>query len=151
MNEDNQNDRSPEEKAPDADESILNLTEPAGDSQEAAGEDETNSDVEEIDPLAATAELEEGFDDDLDVDQDEDDFIDSMGMEIGAEEEDEAADTDLPEALDVAPEQLDAALERVIQKMFYDKIDRVLVNVIEKRVKREIDRIKTALLDEAGD
>ena len=151
MNEDNQNDRSPEEKAPDADESILNLTEPAGDSQEAAGEDETNSDVEEIDPLAATAELEEGFDDDLDVDQDEDDFIDSMGMEIGAEEEDEAADTDLPEALDVAPEQVDAALERVIQKMFYDKIDRVLVNVIEKRVKREIDRIKTALLDEAGD
>jgi len=157
MNEDNQNDRSPEEKAPDADESILNLTEPAGDSQEAAGEDETNSDVEEIDPLAATAELEEGFDDDLDVDQDEDDFIDSMGMEIGAEEEeqedaaDEAADTDLPEALDVAPEQLDAALERVIQKMFYDRIDRILVNVIEKRVKMEIDRIRKALLDEAGD
>lgn len=141
MNEDNQHDRSPEEKAPDTDEPILNLTEPADDSQEA------------VDPLAATAELEEGFDDDFDADQDEDDFVDSLGMEIGAEEDaaDEAADTDLPEALDVSPEQLDAALERVIQKMFYDRIDRILVNVIEKRVKREIDRIKTVLLDEAGD
>jgi len=42
-------------------------------------------------------------------------------------------------------------LERVIQKMFYDRIDRILVNVIEKRVKMEIDRIRKALLDEAGD
>ena len=157
MSEDNQHDRTPEEKAPDADEAILNLTETVDNSQEAAGEDETSSDAEEVDPLAATAELEEGFDDDFDADQDEDDFIDSMGMEIGAEEEeqedaaDEAADTDLSEGLDVAPEQLDAALERVIQKMFYDRIDRILVNVIEKRVKMEIDRIRKALLDEAGD
>lgn len=146
MSQNNQNDRSPEEQAPEADEPILNLTDPAGNSQE---------DAIEVDPLAATAELEEGLDDDFD--EDEDDFIDSMGMEIGEDEEEEedaadaAADTDLPEALDVSPEQLDAALERVIQKMFYDKIDRVLVNVIEKRVKREIDRIKAALLDEAGD
>ena len=143
MNEDNQNDRSPEEKAPDTDDPILDLTESAQDSQKTAGE-------EEIDPLAATAALEEGTDHDFD--EDEDDFIDSMGMEIGEEDAaDEALDTALLEALDISPEHLDAALERVIQKMFYDKIDRILVNVIEKRVKREIDRIKTALLHEAGD
>lgn len=141
MNEENQNNQSPEEQTPEADEPILNLTEPASDSQEA---------TEEVDPLAATAELEEGLHDDLD--EDEDDFVDSLGMEIGAEEEEEdAADTDLPEALDVSPEQVDAALERVIQKMFYDRIDRILVNVIEKRVKMEINRIKATLLDEAGD
>jgi hypothetical protein len=157
MNEDNQHDRSPEEKAPEADEPILNLTEAVNDPQEAAGKDEISSDVTDIDPLAATVELEEGLGDDLAMDQDDDDFVDSLGMEIGAEEEeeedaaDEAADASLPEALDVSPEQLDAALERVIQKMFYDRIDRILVNVIEKRVKREIDRIKAALIDEAGD
>ena len=138
MNEDKQNDRSPEEEAPDTDEPILNLTDPAG-----------HDDAIEVDPLAATAELEEGLDDD--IDEDDDDFIDSMGMEIGEEDEEDTADVDLPEDFHISPEQLDAALERVIQKMFYDRIDRVLVNVIEKRVKREINRIKTALLDEAGD
>ncbi len=135
MTQDNQNDRSPEDKASDADEPILHLTESADD--------------EELDPLAATAELEEGLDDDFH--EEDDDFVDSLGMEIGEEEEEDGADMDLPAGLDIAPEQLDAALERVIQKMFYDKIDRVLVSVIEKRVKREINRIKTALLDEVDD
>ena len=141
MTQDNQNDQSPEEKASDADEPILHLTEPADDIQEA--------DDEDLDPLAATAELEEGLDDDFH--EEEDDFVDSLGMEIGTEEEEDGTAMDLPEGLDIAPEQLDAALERVIQKMFYDKIDRVLVSVIEKRVKREINRIKTALLDEVDD
>jgi NAD(P)-dependent dehydrogenase (short-subunit alcohol dehydrogenase family) len=133
MTQDNQNDRSTEEKAPDADEPILHLTDSA----------------EDIDPLEATAELEEGLTDS--IDDDEDDFVDSLGMEIGAEEDEEEAEHASGLDLDISPEQVDAALERVVQKMFYDRIDRILVTVIEKRVKREIDRIKSALIDEAGD
>ena len=53
MNEDNQHERSPEEQVPEADEPILNLTEAVNDPEE----DETSSDAEEIDPLAATWNL----------------------------------------------------------------------------------------------
>jgi len=101
--------------------------------------------------------LEESFDDDLDVDHEEDDFVDSMGMEIGTEydeDEDEAeetADTSPPaEGIDISSEQLDAALERVIKNMFYDKIDSILVEVIEKTVSKEIERLKRLLTEEVS-
>jgi len=150
MNENNQPDQSSEKKATKIDEPILDLTETVGGTQESGGDAST-----EVDPLAATI-VDDGFDDQFDDDQDDDDFVDSLGMEIGVEddeEEDSSApgfETDELSFADVSPEQLDAALERVIQKMFYDRIDRILVNVIEKRVKMEIDRIKGMLLDEEG-
>ena len=148
MNQNNQSDQSSEKKAPEIDEPILDLTESADTTQESGGDASM-----EVDPLAATI-VDESFDDGFDDDQDDDDFVDSLGMEIGAQDDeeedfsapgyetDEVSLADVPGALDVSPEQLDAALERVIQKMFYDRIDRILVNVIEKRVKMEIDRIK---------
>jgi hypothetical protein len=58
---------------------------------------------------------------------------------------------DLLDAEKVSDEQVEAALERVIKKMFYDKIDRILVEVIEKTVTREIERIKGVLLEDAVD
>ena len=157
MSETNQPDQTNEGKTPQADEPILDLTETIDNAQDAAGPDA------EVDPLAATVELEESLEEDYDDDQDDDDdFVDSLGMEIGAEDDDDdlvetqdlfqqPSDSDPAAMLDVSPEQLDAALERVIQKMFYDRIDRILVTVIEKRVKGEIDRIKTILLDETAD
>lgn len=146
MTENNQPDRL-------TDEPILDLTEAVEGTQESV-----DNGSGEVDPLATTLEFENDFDDGFDSDQDDDDFVDSLGMEIGDEDDEEQEEFSTPEeqtdvsgALDVSPEQLDAALERVIQKMFYDRIDRILVNVIEKRVKREIERIKGMLLDEAGD
>ena len=166
MNENSQSDQLHKEEKPLEEEPILDLTdEMAGDEgadelmdaiEESAGPDESDAGLE-ADPLAATVELEDGFDDDFDADPDDDDFVDSLGMEIGSDEE---QDQDVAEVetvtepaatLDVTPEELDAALERVIQKMFYDRIDRILVDVIERRVKKEIDRIKEALLGEASD
>lgn len=155
---------------PEDDEPILDLTDEVVETPEASEElidfieevDEPSTDDEtdpgmEADPLAATVELEDDFGDDLGIDHEEDDFVDSLGMEIEEEQADEvvseadkAMDAALPEGVAISGEQLDAALERVIRKMFYDKIDRVLVEVIEKTVTKEIDRLKSILLEEAS-
>ncbi len=155
MTENNQPDQG---KTPDDDEPVLELTEEITAASDDAGESIDHAE----DPLAATIELDEGFDDDLDVDPVEDDFVDSLGMEIGTEDEEdedeaepeetaaEPADTVPAEGIDISSEQLDAALERVIKNMFYDKIDSVLVEVIEKTVSKEIERLKKILTEEVS-
>ena len=153
MNENNQPDQ---EKKPDDDELILELTEEVTEASEDADEPIDHAE----DPLAATIKLEEDFDDHLDIDHEEDDFVDSLGMEIGTEdEEDEAepeetatepADTVPAEGLEISGEQLDAALERVIKNMFYDKIDSLLGDVIEKTVSKEIELLKKVLQEEVS-
>lgn len=54
-----------------------------------------------------------------------------------------------PESL--AADELEAALEKVIRKMFGDKIDRLLDNAIEKTVSAEIARLKDQLLGDGPD
>jgi hypothetical protein len=74
-----------------------------------------------------------------------DDFADSLGIEVKTGE-------DIPEVSlkgdRVSDEQVEAALERVVKKMFYEKIDGILVEVIEKTVKTEIERLKSIMLEE---
>jgi hypothetical protein len=151
MSENNQPDQ---EKKLDDDESILDLTHEVAEASEDAGEPTDYA----ADTLAATMELDEDFDDDLDIDHEEDDFVDSLGMEIGTDDEEddeevepeETADTVPTAGLDISSEQLDAALERVIKNMFYDKIDGLLVEVIEKTVSKEIERLKKILTEEVS-
>lgn len=47
----------------------------------------------------------------------------------------------------VSPAQLEAALERVVRRMFSDRIEAMLLEVLEKAVLKEIQRIKDTLLD----
>ena len=155
MNKNNKPAQLMEGAIPEDDEPVLDLTNEFIDTPEAA--EEIIDLVDEVNPLAATAELEPAFDDDLGIDHEEDDFVDSLGMEIDEEADveivsgaDKAAGAALPEGADISGAQLDAALERVIRKMFYDKIDRVLVEVIEKTVTKEIERLKNILLEEAS-
>ena len=77
-----------------------------------------------------------------------DDFVDSLGIELDTEKD---AQENLFDADKVTGEQVEAALERVIKKMFHEKIDRLLVDTIEKTVTREIEKLKKALLDDATD
>ncbi len=100
----------------------------------------------ESDLFEATIDLDEEFDQEVPMNPSlKDDFTDSLGIEL------ETGD-DIPEdSLEVgrvSDEQIEAALERVIKKMFYEKIDGILVEVIEKTVKREIERLKNILLEE---
>jgi hypothetical protein len=146
MDENNKSDQFMEDQKPLDDEPVLDLT------QEIPGnalDDDSGY------------HSEEGYDEFGGGHDDDDDFVTSLGMEIDSHDEDDEApeaedissppDTAFDGALEISPEQLDAALERVIQQMFYDRIDRILVDVIERRVKREIDRIKGILLGDTSD
>jgi len=100
----------------------------------------------ESDLFEATIDFDAEFDQEVSMDPSlKDDFADSLGIEL------ETGD-DIPEgSLEtgrVSDEQIESALERVIKKMFYEKIDGILVEVIEKTVKREIERLKNILLEE---
>ena len=90
-------------------------------------------------------EADEGLAMDLAI---ENDFVDSMGVELDSEKD---VSEDFPGIGDVSDEQIDAALERVIKKMFHEKIDHLLVEVIEKTVKKEIERLKGILLEDSTD
>ena len=54
-----------------------------------------------------------------------------------------AADT-----LAIDPGQLEAALEKAVEKAFAGKIEQILVSVVEKAVKNEISRLRDLLMDE---
>jgi hypothetical protein len=113
-------------------------------SEEAEDLTDLNSDLLE-DPLI----LDDKFKEEAGADQAlGDDFVDSLGMELGAKED---ISEDVLEPEKVSDAQIEAALERVIKEMFYEKIDGILVEVIEKTVTREIERLKSILLqDSAG-
>lgn len=51
-----------------------------------------------------------------------------------------------PEAPTLTDEQLTAALERVIEKVYGDRIEELLMATIEKTVRREIQKIKSTLM-----
>jgi hypothetical protein len=100
----------------------------------------------ESDFFEETIDFDEELDQEVSMDPSlKNDFADSLGIEIETGE-------DVPEgSLEVdrvSDEQIEAALERVIKKMFYEKIDGILVEVIEKTVKKEIERLKNILLEE---
>jgi len=66
-------------------------------------------------------------------------------LEIDSLEQDDSTDLS-----SISSEQLDLAVERVVKKMFAEKIESVLVQVIEKTVTKEINKIKNILLDETS-
>lgn len=144
---------------PDEDEEIIELIAESGDTPKeieeigesvfTTGDPSPESDDIpglESDLYEGTIDFDAEFDQEVSMDPSlKDDFADSLGIEL------ETGD-DIPEgsleAGRVSDEQIETALERVIKKMFYEKIDGILVEVIEKTVKREIERLKNILLEE---
>ena len=55
-------------------------------------------------------------------------------------------DFETTEAPPVTDEQVVAALERVIEKVYGDRIEALLLETIEKTVSREIEKIRNALM-----
>lgn len=105
--------------------------------------------------------LDYAIDEDMEkMEQDEDNFVDSLGMDLEEvteiSEEPEVVKADQEKAVGPGPvslssEQVEEALERVIKNMFSEKIDRMLSEIIEKEVTKEIERIKSILLEDAAD
>lgn len=149
-----------DEQEPAEDDAIIDLTVTASETpqeiedigepiSEAADASHEFDDIEELDnDLIKEAE---DFADELDTDSIidgalEDDFADSLGIEL---DDKEGVSGDHFEADKITDEKLEAALERVIKKVFYEKIDGLLAEAIEKTVTREIERLKKALLEES--
>ncbi|MBA3036190.1 MAG: hypothetical protein FP814_06815 [Desulfobacterium sp.] len=86
-----------------------------------------------------------------------DDFAASMGMKIDNEldsqdclSEDKGLDLETESQeeygkLAVSPQQVEAAVERVVHRILGDKIDSILIEVIERAVTQEINRLKNIL------
>jgi len=130
----------------------INKPKPSEDEEIIELADETTGEGSDLegDPLEAIFVLDDELDAEFAMDQDmRDDFIGSLGMELDSELE-TVDKEDLPEAKGISDEQVEAALERVIRKMFYEKIDHILADVIDKTVSREIETLKGAMLGDAG-
>jgi hypothetical protein len=124
---------------------------------------EAQAEAEE-DMLTDALQFDDGMEQDLDSEFDiaspDDDFVDSLGMEIDAEDGDEseppatrAPEQTLatPSVQDLGAGQLEAALENVVRKLYAEKIDRILNEVIERVVTQEIGRLKQVLLEDRED
>jgi hypothetical protein len=77
-----------------------------------------------------------------------DDFADSLGVELDTKDD---ISGDISEFDKITDEKFEAALERVIKKVYHEKIDRLLAEAIEKTVTREIEKLKKALLEDSPD
>jgi hypothetical protein len=53
--------------------------------------------------------------------------------------------------LAVTPEQIEAAVSKVIARMLEGKIEETIVATIEKAVTKEIQRLREALLEDSAD
>jgi hypothetical protein len=103
----------------------------------------------EGDLLEETSDFDDELGEEVAFDQAiNDDFVDSLGMELDSKED---VSENLLDAERVSDAQMEAALERVIKKMFYEKIDSILVEVTEKTVTRELGKLKSILLQDAAE
>lgn len=108
-------------------------------------------DIDELDSdlIKETDDFTDEFDTAAIMDKvSDDDFADSLGIELDSKED---ISGDLLEPDSITDEKIEASLERVIKKVFYEKIDRLLAEAIEKTVKKEIEKLKKALLEDSPD
>lgn len=139
-----------DQKKPDKN---LNNPKPPEDEKIIELADETTGAVSDLegDPIEPIFILDDELDSEFAMDESlEDDLMGTLGMELDLESE-TVEKEELPEAIDITDEQVEAALERVIRKMFYEKIDHILADVIDKTVSREIETLKGTMLGDAED
>ena len=108
------------------------------------------------------------LEDRLDATEEVDDFVDSLGIEIepaaspdtgptgmalergapGAKDQPPAPALDSLAASSLSAETVEAALERIIEKIWADRIEGILVETVERVVKREIEEIRSTLMED---
>ena len=131
-----------EEDSEEAEEDIIDLTE-----VDLASENATEASPENAENNSVDRNTSE-------VDDDDDD----QALLLDQEE----ADADLEKAVPspIAPpadapvfteEQLEAALERTIRKLYAEKIEQLMIETVKKTVNQEIEKIKRALLESDDD
>jgi len=114
------------------------------------------SEVEGVDGLIDsiledTLEFEEEIEEELGTDPEPiDDFVEDLGLDIDEDLADEGDPDIAAQGINLPAEQIEKALERVVTKVFSDRIEALLISVVEETVKDEIEKLK-ALIDRATD
>ncbi len=99
----------------------------------------------EVTVLEETDAFEETMDDVGEEEPaDDEDFVDTLGVDL-------ESGIDPPPPPAVSPEAVEEAIERVVKEMLSEKIDTLLRKIIESEVSKEVERIKNLLLNEAPD
>ncbi len=158
MNDENSPDQGVEMAQPLEKEEIIELTdevieapeEGAGDNTAQVEEDiieflEVEDKSEQDDDLATSIGIDDALEKEISDDQNmADRFADSLSMDLEPEID---ALEDTHEEVPLSPEHLEETLERVVKKMFSEKIEKMLAEMIEAGVSREIKSIKEKLRD----
>ncbi len=119
--------------------------------------DESTSQADLTDEPPSDAGLfEDIVSDSVDAEPVEDIVSDSVDAQPEIEDVDQPMpDTEIPEELpsaaglaNLAPEQIEESIARVIQQNFSGKIESMVAEAIEKAVSKEIDRLKNILMDD---
>ncbi len=98
------------------------------------------------DDLASSIGIDDALEKEISGDQDmADRFAGSLGMDLEPEID---ALGDMQEEVSLSPKHLEETLERVVKKMFSEKIEKMLAEMIEAAVSKEITSIKKRLLDD---
>lgn len=87
-------------------------------------------DLDDLEAAAAAEEIDKELNDYFDL-QETDEFV-SLGKEAGFEASEPA----------ITPEMLDAALERVLSRMYGEKIEQLIADMVEKKLAEKTDRLK---------
>ena len=133
MNNENNPDQGVEKAQPLEEEEIIELT-------DEIIEASINDD------LASSIGIDDALEKEISGDQDmADRFAGSLGMDLEPEID---ALEDIHEEVSLSPEHLEETLERVVKKMFSEKIEKMLAEMIEAAVSKEIKSIKERLLDD---
>jgi len=121
--------------------------------------DEDEDDIIELTDVVSDSSIDESHE----IEQ-TDSLIDSLGIPLEPEsalldmEADILSDLDtdrdlqkqLTDTESISTDKLEAALNRVIQRLISDKLDSILVNVVENAVSKEIDKTKRLLLEDTS-
>ena len=139
MADQNESDQFGEGTEPLEDEEIIELT----DIVSSSAEDDEAVEAGDTPDIDEALSLEYAIDEDVDMAEDEDDFAESLGMDL----EEESA---VSEPISVSTEQLEETLERVIERMLSEKIERIIEEAIERSVTKELERLKGILLEDSA-
>ena len=105
-------------------------------------ETDLNLDIIKVEPVGEIEDFDEGFDEGFELEGNK-----TFSRDTGSEDE------GLLKFPTLTSEQFEAALEKVIEKQFADKIQTILFQVMEKVMEREIAGIRESLqkdLDQIG-
>ncbi|MEA3414546.1 MAG: hypothetical protein U9R02_00030 [Thermodesulfobacteriota bacterium] len=155
MNNENSPDENVEKIQPLEEEEIVELTDEVIEASIQPPEVEDNKEIEVQlsesvdDDLASSIGIDDALEKEISGDQDmADSFADSLGVDLEPEID---ALEDMHEEVSLSPEHLEETLERVVKKMFSEKIEKMLAEMIEAAVSKEITSIKEKLQDEFRD